>query len=108
MLLTHEVMISAPKLVRFTGKLNNVAAMEGRDATFKCSVTPADVSVKWFRDGIPVLAGPKFKITHEGTSHTLTVTNISKEDAGEITADAEGKVSKANLQVQRGYFLVCL
>ncbi|XP_048868536.1 obscurin-like isoform X15 [Brienomyrus brachyistius] len=92
---------TAPKLVRFTAKLNNVAAMEGRDATFKCSVTPADVTVKWFRDGIPVLSGPKFKITHEGTSHTLTVTNISKEDAGEITADAEGKVSKANLQVQR-------
>nr|XP_023671298.1 obscurin [Paramormyrops kingsleyae] len=91
---------TAPKLVRFTAKLNNVAAMEGRDATFKCSVTPADVTVKWFRDGMPVLAGPKFKITHEGTSHTLTVTNISKEDAGEIAADAEGKVSKANLQVQ--------
>ncbi|KAG9355824.1 hypothetical protein JZ751_000666, partial [Albula glossodonta] len=81
--------------------LNNVAALEGKEAIFKCSVTPADVNVKWLSSGKTITAGPKFKVMHDGTSHSLTITSVSLEDAGEITADAEGKLSKANLQVQQ-------
>ncbi|XP_036374692.1 obscurin isoform X10 [Megalops cyprinoides] len=95
-----KISTKAPRLVRFTAKLNNVAAVEGKDAIFKCTVTPADVKVRWLRNGTAITTGPKFKITHEGTSHSLTITSVSSEDAGEITADAEGKVSSANLQVQ--------
>ncbi|XP_061109724.1 obscurin isoform X43 [Conger conger] len=96
-----KVSTKAPRLVRFTGKLNNVAAMEGKDAIFKCSVSPADVKVKWLRNGMAVSTGPKFKITQDGASHSLTITSVSLEDACEISADAEGKTSKANLQVQQ-------
>lgn len=92
---------TAPRLVRFTTKLNNVAANEGKDAIFKCSITPADVSVRWLRNDIPITACPKFKITHGGSSHSLTITAVTQEDAGEISIDAEGKVCKATLQVQR-------
>lgn len=82
-------------------KLNNVAAMEGKDATFKCAVTPADASVRWFHKSIPVTSGLKYKTQHSGNSHTLTITSVTHEDAGEISFEAEGKSCKANLQVQR-------
>lgn len=89
--------------MRLTNKLNNVAAMEGKEAIFKCAVTPADVSVKWFHNNIPITAGPKYKIEHGGSSHSLTITSVMQKDAGEITVDAEGKSCKAILQVQRKY-----
>ncbi|KAL1248368.1 hypothetical protein QQF64_021686, partial [Cirrhinus molitorella] len=96
-----KVTTKAPRLVRFTTKLNNVVANEGKEAIFKCSITPADVSVRWLRNDVPITASPKFKIAHGGSSHSLTITSVTQEDAGEISIDAEGKVCKATLQVQQ-------
>lgn len=93
--------------MRFTSKLNDIVAVENTEATFKCSITPADVSVKWCRNSVPLLSGPKYKIAHGGNSHSLTITSISQKDAGEISVDAEGKISKATLQVQRKFMDIC-
>ena len=100
-LITPFLVSLAPRLVRITAKLNNVVAVEGKDAIFKCTVTPADVNVKWFRNNIPIAAGPKYKIEHGGTCHSLTITAVAQNDAGEISLDAEGKGCNATLQVQR-------
>ncbi|XP_038157469.1 obscurin isoform X6 [Cyprinodon tularosa] len=96
-----KVLSKAPRLVRLTTKLNNVAAMEGKDAIFKCAVTPADVKVKWFHNNMPITAGPKYKPEHGGGSCSLNITSVTQKDAGEISVDAEGKSCKATLQVQR-------
>nr|XP_033505660.1 obscurin isoform X5 [Epinephelus lanceolatus] len=95
-----KVSSRAPRLVRLTSKLNNVAAMEGKDAIFKCAVNPADVNVNWFHNSVPVTAGPKYKIERGGGSHSLTITSVTQKDAGEISIDAEGKTCQATLQVQ--------
>lgn len=87
--------------MRLTAKLNNVAAMEGKDAIFKCAVTPADANLTWFHKSIPITASPKYKIEHSSGSHSLTVIGVAQKDAGEISVDAEGKSCKATLQVQR-------
>ncbi|XP_058254100.1 obscurin isoform X5 [Hemibagrus wyckioides] len=96
-----KITTKAPRLVKFLSKLNNVVANEGKDAIFKCSITPADVSLRWLFNNVPVTSGPKFKIAHGGTSHSLTITAVTLEDVGEISVDAEGKVCKATLQVQK-------
>ncbi|XP_030258917.1 obscurin isoform X11 [Sparus aurata] len=95
-----KVSSKAPRVVRLTTKLNNVAAMEGKDAIFKCAVAPADVNVRWFHNSIPITVGPKYKVEHGGSSHSLTITSVTQKDAGEISVDAEGKSCKATLQVQ--------
>ncbi|TWW73805.1 Obscurin, partial [Takifugu flavidus] len=95
-----SVSSKVPRQIRLTAKLNNVAAMEGKDAIFKCAVTPADASVRWFHKSVPVTSGLKYKTEHSGNSHTLTITSVTHEDAGEISFEAEGKSCKANLQVQ--------
>ncbi|XP_056105320.1 obscurin-like isoform X10 [Rhinichthys klamathensis goyatoka] len=97
---TTKVTTKAPRLVRFTTKLNNVVANEGKDAIFKCSITPNDVSVRWLRNGVPITASPKFKLAFGGSSYSLTIIAVTQEDAGEISIDADGKVCKATLQVQ--------
>ncbi|KAI7792382.1 putative obscurin-like [Triplophysa rosa] len=96
-----KVTTKAPRLVRFTSKLNNIVANEGKDAIFKCSITPPDACVRWLRNDVPITASPKFKIAQGGGSHSLTITAVTQEDAGEISIDAEGKVCKATLQVQQ-------
>eukprot|EP00063_Salmo_salar_P071854 XP_014046689.1 PREDICTED: obscurin-like isoform X6 [Salmo salar] len=95
-----KVSTKAPRLVKLTSKLSNVAAVEGKEAIFKCSVTPADVKVKWFCNNVPITAGPKYKIEHGGTCHSLTITSVSQDNAQEISIDAEGKTCSATLQVQ--------
>ncbi|XP_067291375.1 obscurin [Pseudorasbora parva] len=97
---TTKVTTKAPRLVRFTTKLSNVVANEGKDAIFKCSVTPSDVSVRWLRNDVPITAGPKYKIACGGSSYSLTIIDVTQEDAGEFSVDADGKVCKATLQVQ--------
>jgi len=97
---TH-VLPAAPRVVRLTTKLNNVAAMEGKDAIFKCVVSPADGNVKWFHNNMPVTAGPRYRMERGGGSHSLTITSVTQKDAGEISIDAEGKSCNASLQVQR-------
>ncbi|KAL6489202.1 hypothetical protein MHYP_G00029430 [Metynnis hypsauchen] len=98
---TAIVTTKAPRLVKFISKLSNVVANEGKDAIFKCSITPVDVSVRWLYKGVPVTAGSKFKIARGGTSHSLTIIAVTPENAGEISVDAESKVSTATLQVQQ-------
>ncbi|XP_025756361.1 obscurin isoform X14 [Oreochromis niloticus] len=95
-----KVSSKAPRLVRLVTKLNNVVATEGKDAVFKCAVSPADVSVRWFHNSIPIIAGQKYKLEQGGGSHSLTITSVTQKDAGEISVDAEGKSCKATLQVQ--------
>lgn len=98
----HTFLFSqAPRYVRLTTKLNNVAATEGKDAMFKCAVTPADASVRWFHKSLPIAAGIKYKMEHSGNCHTLIITSVSQQDAGEVSFEAEGKSCKANLQVLR-------
>ncbi|CAM4723722.1 unnamed protein product [Leuciscus chuanchicus] len=97
---TTKVTTKAPHLVRFTTKLSNVVANEGKNAIFKCSISPADVSVRWLHNGLPITASPKFQLAFGGSSYSLTIIAVTQEDAGEISIDADGKVCKATLQVQ--------
>nr|XP_029498782.1 obscurin-like isoform X2 [Oncorhynchus nerka] len=94
-----KVSTNAPRLVNLTSKLVSIVAVEGKDVILKCSVTPADVKVKWFHNNVPITAGPKYKIEHRATSHSLAITSVSQEDAGEISMAAEGKTCSATLQV---------
>uniref|UniRef100_A0A3Q4HD72 Obscurin, cytoskeletal calmodulin and titin-interacting RhoGEF b n=1 Tax=Neolamprologus brichardi TaxID=32507 RepID=A0A3Q4HD72_NEOBR len=100
LLYNYALFLSAPRLVRLVTKLNNVVATEQKDAVFKCAVSPADVSVRWFHNSIPIVSGQKYKLEQGGGSHSLTITSVTQKDAGEISVDAEGKSCKATLQVQ--------
>ncbi|XP_028328738.1 obscurin isoform X3 [Gouania willdenowi] len=96
-----KVSTTAPRVARFTTKVNNVAATEGKDALFKCAVSPVDATVKWFHNGVAVTTGPKYRTEQGGGRHSLTVVSVTQKDAGDVRVDAEGKSCQAALQVQR-------
>lgn len=91
---------AVPRVVKFTSGLSAVVAEEGCEATFQCVVTPSDVAVTWFRDGVQLQPGEKFLISQKGASHSLTILSLALEDAGQVTAEAEGIQSTAALRVR--------
>lgn len=91
---------SAPRVVKFVTGLISVAAEEGTEAVFKCTVSPSDAAVTWLRNGVKIEASRKYVISQKDSNHSLTVTDLTLEDAAEISASAEGVESTANLRVR--------
>uniref|UniRef100_A0A8D2EBC5 Obscurin n=1 Tax=Theropithecus gelada TaxID=9565 RepID=A0A8D2EBC5_THEGE len=95
-----QLTVSVPRVVKFMSGLSTVVAEEGCEATFQCVVSPSDAAVVWFRDGALLQPSEKFAISQSGTSHSLTISGLVLEDAGQITVEAEGVSSSAVLRVR--------
>ncbi|CAH2281872.1 obscurin isoform X24 [Pelobates cultripes] len=95
-----QLTTKAPRVVKFVGQLNNVVIEEGGSATFKCSISLDDAEVTWYRNGVKVENNQKYAISKKGTSHSLTINELSMQDSAEITAESEGVKTKANLKVR--------
>ncbi|KAL1267529.1 hypothetical protein QQF64_032892 [Cirrhinus molitorella] len=94
------VVVNIPRIVEFIAELHNITVMEGEDATFKCVVSPEDAKLAWFRNGQPISSNEKFNISSNGLCHMLHINNCQVSDSCKLTAEAEGVISRAILQVQ--------
>ncbi|KAK2917478.1 obscurin-like protein 1a [Channa argus] len=92
--------VEMPRVVEFLTELHNTTVLEGEDATFKCVVSPEDVNLVWLMDNEPIVLSDRFKATQNGLCHTLVIRKCQMLDCSKITAEAEGKISKASLKVQ--------
>ncbi|XP_053428299.1 obscurin isoform X19 [Nycticebus coucang] len=92
--------VSVPRVVKFTSGLSPVVAEEGCEATFQCVVSPSDAVVTWYRESTALQPSEKFVIAQNGAGHSLTISGLALEDAGQITAKAEGASSSAALRVR--------
>ncbi|XP_043916497.1 obscurin-like protein 1 isoform X2 [Protopterus annectens] len=100
-----NLVVEIPRIVEFIAELHNVTVLEGEHATFKCMVSLDDVNLKWRYRGSEIVDSDKFLITRTRLNHALTIRNCQLCDSGRVTADAEGLVSEANLQVQESHVL---
>lgn len=91
---------SVPRVVEFVAELRNITVCEGEDAVFKCVVSPEDTRLVWCLNGKPVALTGRAVISSNGLCHMLCIHNCMVSDSGRVTADAEGSVSVAELQVQ--------
>ncbi|XP_077160177.1 obscurin isoform X7 [Paroedura picta] len=89
-----------PRVVRFVKALHNIVAEEGKEAVFRCTVSPSDAVVTWSCNGTKIEASKKYLIAQKDTSHSLTITGLTLKDSADITAEAEGVESKATLKVE--------
>ncbi|XP_059418392.1 obscurin-like protein 1 isoform X11 [Carassius carassius] len=99
------VVVKIPRIVEFIAELHNITVMEGEDATFKCMVSPEDAKLAWFRNAQPISSNEKFSISSNGLCHVLHITNCQVSDSCKLTAEAEGVISRATLQVQEAQVL---
>uniref|UniRef100_A0A3P9J2N7 Obscurin-like protein 1 n=1 Tax=Oryzias latipes TaxID=8090 RepID=A0A3P9J2N7_ORYLA len=95
-----NVKVQAPRVVEFIAELRDVTIREGEDAVFKCVVSPADTKLVWNLTGKQVALNERTVISRNGLCHMLCISNCIVSDSCRVTADAEGLVSEAELQVQ--------
>ncbi|XP_034417778.1 obscurin-like protein 1 [Cyclopterus lumpus] len=98
--LTTIVEVQAPRVVEFIAELRNITVCEGEDAVFKCVVSPEDTRLVWRFNGKRVALTKRTVISSNGLCHMLCIHNCTVSDGGRVTADAEGSVSEAELQIQ--------
>ncbi|XP_029519351.2 obscurin-like protein 1 isoform X8 [Oncorhynchus nerka] len=89
-----------PPTVEIIAELHNITVLEGEDATFKCMVSPEDTQLVWSLNGRPIAPDERFVISSNGLCHMLCIYNCQVSDCATVTAEAQGLVSEANLQVQ--------
>ncbi|XP_024244486.1 obscurin-like protein 1 isoform X4 [Oncorhynchus tshawytscha] len=89
-----------PPTVEIIAELHNITVLEGEDATFKCVVSPEDTQLVWSLNSRPIAPNERFVISSNGLCHMLCIYNCQVSDCATVTAEAEGLVSEANLQVQ--------
>ncbi|NXV78646.1 OBSL1 protein, partial [Atlantisia rogersi] len=94
------VTVEVPRVVEIITELQSLTVLEGEDATFKCLVSPEDVAVTWQLNGQPVVPSERLLVTRSGLCHSLTLQQCQPGDAATVTANAEGLVSTARLNVQ--------
>ncbi|XP_059495977.1 obscurin isoform X15 [Stegostoma tigrinum] len=97
---TAKLTTMVPKIIKFESELHSVVAVEGEDATFKCSVSHEDVAVTWYKNGVKIEPNEKYIVSCERTNHSLTIRDLKLMDACEVSAQVEDMKITANLQVQ--------
>ncbi|XP_075870110.1 obscurin-like protein 1 isoform X2 [Nelusetta ayraudi] len=99
------VTVETPRVVEFIAELRNITVCEGEDAVFKCVVSPEDTHLAWRLNGKQVARKERAVISSNGLCHMLCIHNCMVSDSGRVTADAEGLLSEAELQVQEQHVL---
>ncbi|GAA6236144.1 obscurin isoform X1 [Lates japonicus] len=94
------VSVETPRVVEFIAELRSITVREGEDAVFKCVVSPEDTQLVWRLNGKQVALNERTVISSNGLCHMLCIHNCMVSDSGRVTADAEGLISEAELQVQ--------
>ncbi|GCB76839.1 hypothetical protein scyTo_0017511, partial [Scyliorhinus torazame] len=97
---TAKLTTEVPKIIKFESELHGVVAVEGENATFKCSVSHEDAVITWYKNGVKIEPSEKYVISCARTNHGLTITNLILKDACEISAQVGNLKTSAKLQVQ--------
>ncbi|KAI1237128.1 hypothetical protein IHE44_0014383 [Lamprotornis superbus] len=80
------LLVQAKQLISFTQKLQDVVA-KARDsmATFECETSEPFVKVKWFKDGVEIHSGDKYRMHSDRKAHFLSVLTIDMSDADDYS-----------------------
>lgn len=72
----------AKQLITFTQELQDVVAKEKDTmATFECETSEPFVKVKWYKDGVEIHTGDKYRMHSDRKVHFLSVLTIDTSDA---------------------------
>lgn len=90
--------------LKFTKNLADTEGVEEDSIDLVVEVTKPDLKAKWQRNGRPInpneerFAG-RYTIISNGTTHTLSIKNLSLKDAGEFAVAIDDLSDKCNLKV---------
>lgn len=92
-------LLSSVKKIQVIKGLTETTAHETETVTLEVELSQANVEGSWNKDRIKLKSGLNCHIAALGTKHTLTLSNLKREDAGLISFQAEGVHTSAKLSV---------
>uniref|UniRef100_A0A8C0CQX7 Ig-like domain-containing protein n=1 Tax=Balaenoptera musculus TaxID=9771 RepID=A0A8C0CQX7_BALMU len=98
------LLVQAKQLITFTQELQDVVAKEKDTmATFECETSEPFVKVKWYKDGVEVHTGDKYRMLSDRKVHFLSVLTVDTSDAEDyscVLAEDENVKTTAKLIVE--------
>ncbi|XP_030637589.1 obscurin-like protein 1a [Chanos chanos] len=89
-----------PRKISIRKGLKDIETFERDTASFEVELSHADVEGVWQKDGIRVKPSNTWRVSTNGCTHSLTLSNLTLEDTGTITFSAEGLRTTARLTVK--------
>ena len=85
----------------FTKPLEDVSVEKSETVTLTCELSKPNQKVKWLKNGKPLTTKEKnrYKITVDGTKHTLVIPKSELEDAADFTCTVNGTKTEGKVAV---------
>uniref|UniRef100_A0A8C5GCD4 Myosin binding protein C, cardiac n=1 Tax=Gouania willdenowi TaxID=441366 RepID=A0A8C5GCD4_GOUWI len=84
----------------FVKKPKTQEAVEGSSVVFEAQTEKRDAKVKWQCNSKDIVSGDKYTIAADGNQHSLTIKDVSKEDANTYAVIAASSKVKFELKVE--------
>ncbi|XP_058247681.1 obscurin-like protein 1 isoform X3 [Hemibagrus wyckioides] len=94
-----SVQVKAMK-VKFSKPLQNVVGLKGKDAILRCELQTSKGDVQWLKSNQEITPNRHFRIRADGQERSLTIYNLSDDDAGEYTCESKDERTCATVVVQ--------
>ncbi|XP_077072048.1 obscurin isoform X21 [Siphateles boraxobius] len=85
--------------VKFSKPLENVVGLKGRDVVLKCELYKSKGDVQWLKDGQEIAPNRHFTIRADGRVRSLTIHNVTEDDAGEYACESKDERTSAAVVV---------
>ncbi|XP_061831287.2 myosin-binding protein C, cardiac-type-like [Nerophis lumbriciformis] len=97
--LSSRLLLALFLLSSFAKKPKTQEAAEGATVVFEAETEKSDAKVKWQRNAQDIAGSDKYVITAEGNKHSLTVKDVTQQDADVYAVIAGGSKVKFDLKV---------
>ena len=86
----------------FTVPLQDVTVQKDEEVTLLCELSKPDQKVTWLKNGKPLSFKEKnrYKVSADGTKHTLIIPKADVEDATEFTCSLNGVKTQGTVTVK--------
>ncbi|ROL50409.1 Obscurin [Anabarilius grahami] len=93
-----SVQVKAMK-VKFSKPLENIVGLKGSDVVLKCELYKSKGDVQWLKDSQEIVPNRHFTIRADGRVRSVTIHNVTEDDAGEYACESKDERTSAAVVV---------